>query len=403
VHDFVWAADPDYKHLSKRAANGTMINVLYKSDPKAMLYQFNGLTAKAKAQYGNDFNKFSDSWNSQWKTLADVAVSVLPFIEKKFGPYPYKQYSFILGGDGGMEYPMATLIYGPSLGTAFHEWMHSWYQMMMGTNESEYAWMDEGFTTYAEALVTQYHNLVSQNQPVPAPGRLKAIMDSLTLANTSSNVHTRSYTSYFTLAKSGLEEPMTTHADHFETNFAYSQAAYSKGSTFMAQLGYIVGGQTLDKILLEYYRGWHFKHPNVNDFIQVAEKTSGMKLDWYREYWVNTTKTIDYGIDSLWVEGGKTKIRLINRGKIPMPIDMELTFKDGSKEMHYVPGYLMFGAKPAEDPAETRKVYDEWKWTHATYTIETSRKLTDLVKAEIDPSQRMADINRKDNKLEMKW
>ena len=135
----------------------------------------------------------------------------------------------------------------------------------------------------------------------------------------------------------------------------------------------------------------------------MAEKTSRMKLDWYREYWINTTKTIDYGIDSLWVEGGKTKIRIINHGKIPMPIDMELTFKDGSKEMHYIPAYLMFGAKPAEDPAETRKVYPEWKWTHATYTIETNRKLTDLVKAEIDPSQRMADINRRDNKLEMKW
>ena len=65
-----------------------------------------------------------------------------------------------------------------------------------------------------------------------------------------------------------------------------------------------------DKILLEYYRQWRFKHPNVNDFVQVAEKVSGMKLDWYREYWVYTTKTIDYGIDSLWEEGGMTKIRM---------------------------------------------------------------------------------------------
>jgi hypothetical protein len=81
---------------------------------------------------------------------------VLPFIEKTFGAYPYKQYSFVHGGDGGMEYPMSTLIGIPVWG-AFHEWMHSWYQGMLGTNESMYAWMDEGFTSYAAARVVRYY------------------------------------------------------------------------------------------------------------------------------------------------------------------------------------------------------------------------------------------------------
>jgi hypothetical protein len=171
----------------------------------------------------------------------------------------------------------------------------------------------------------------------------------------------------------------------------------------MAQLGYIVGAATRDKILLNYYDQWHFKHPNVNDFIQVAEKTSGIKLDWYREYLVNTTKTIDYGIDSLWEEGGKTKIRLINKGKMPMPIDLQLTFKDGTTELHYIPMNLMYGVKNAEDTAINRKLYDEWNWTNPTYIIESNRKLADVTIAEIDASHRMADINRKDNKLEIKW
>ena len=57
-----------------------------------------------------------------------------------------------------MEYAMATLISGPSLGTAFHEWMHNWYQMILGTNESLYPWMDEGFTSYAEDLVSKFYN-----------------------------------------------------------------------------------------------------------------------------------------------------------------------------------------------------------------------------------------------------
>ena len=103
-----------------------------------------------------------------------------------------------------------------------------------------------------------------------------------------------------------------------------------------------------------------------------------MKLDWYKEYWVNSVKTIDYSIDSLWEEGGKTKVRLNKVGLMPMPIDLQFTFKDGSKELHYIPMNLMYGEKPVEDSAISRKVYEAWKWTHATYTVETTRKLADF-------------------------
>ncbi|HEY4150500.1 MAG TPA: M1 family metallopeptidase, partial [Chitinophagaceae bacterium] len=193
VHDFVWAADPEFRHISKRAANGTMINVIYNRDTKMLQRQYDLLSERAKAGYNNDVNFYIAGWDNQWINLLDAAVIVLPFMEARFGPYPYKQYSFIHGGDGGMEYPMATLINGPSLGTAFHEWMHSWYQMMMGTNESEYAWMDEGFTTFAEALVTQYYNATQAREKGAAAG----LMDSLALGNTHSNANAKAYKGYF--------------------------------------------------------------------------------------------------------------------------------------------------------------------------------------------------------------
>ena len=196
---------------------------------------------------------------------------------------------------------------------------------------------------------------------------------------------------------------MTTHADHYNTNFAYSIASYSKGDIFLAQLGYITGDAVRDKILLEYYRLWRFKHPNISDFIRVAEKVSDMKLDWYKEYWVSSTKTIDYGIDSLWEAGGKTNIRLVDFGQMPMPIDVLLTFKDGTKEMHYIPMNLMYGAKPVEDPSVPRKDYEPWKWTSPYYTIQSDKKFADIAIVEIDPSQRMADVEKKNNKLELKW
>lgn len=350
VHDFMWAADPDFIHKSKRIRKGLTFHLLYK-------------TTNATAK--------------QWEQVLTDAERAFPFIEKTFGTYPYEQFSFIHGGDGGMEYPMATLLAGP--GAWLHEWLHNWYYGMMGTNESLYPWMDEGFTSYADDRVSAFLN------------------------NDTGFAYAGSYRGYYALVKSGKEEPLTTHADHYDLNFAYSLAAYSKGAVFLAQLGYISGDKTLDKILLEYYRQWHFKHPNAADFIRVAEKVSGMQLDWYKEFWVTSTKTIDYSIDSLWEEGGKTKVRLKQIGLIPMPIDLQLTFKDGTKELHYVPMYLMFGQKPVEDETIPRKVYEPWKWTSNTYVIETNRRLTDFTQVEIDPSQRMADVDRKNNKLELKW
>jgi hypothetical protein len=376
VHDFMWAADPGFKHLVRRVPNGPVINVIYK-------------------------NKDNDPhFDTLWINLADAAVTVLPFVEKTFGPYPYKQYSFVHGGDGGMEYPMSTLINNPGVGTAFHEWMHSWYQGMMGTNESEYAWMDEGFTSYAAARVVSYyyHERLRQN---PNDQGLQQIVEK---EKTQLPLyHAAAYGSYFNLVKSGLEEPLTTHADHFNTNFAYSIASYSKGEMFLEQLGYITGAETRDKILLEYYRLWRFKHPNANDFVRVAEKVSGLQLDWYKEYWVNTTKTIDYGIDSLWEENGKSRIRLKMVGYMPMPIDVLIQFKDGSKELAYIPQYLQFGEKPVEDRSIPRTTFEPWKWTHPTYTFELNHRLLDIKVVEIDPTQRMADVDRKNNKLELNW
>ena len=376
VHDFMWAGDPQFKHLIRNIPNGPVIHVLYR-------------------------NKNSElRLDTLWNVLADAAVTVLPFIEKRFGKYPYKQYSFIHGGDGGMEYPMATLISGPGLGTAFHEWMHSWYQGMLGTNESLYAWMDEGFTSWATGEIEEYY-YDRQLEKYPGDQAIRQFIEKQKKRLPLN--HEDAYNSYFALVKSGLQEPLTTHSDHFNTNFAYSIAAYSMGEMFLEQLGYIVSDEVRNKTLLEYYRLWRFKHPNANDFIRVAEKVSGLQLDWYKEYWINTTKTIDYGIDSLWEVNGKSLIRLRMLGKMPMPIDVMLTLKDGSKELAYIPQYLMFGDKPVEDPAVPRTVFDSWKWTNPTYTFETAHKLTDLKVVEIDPTQRLADVNRKNNKLELNW
>jgi Peptidase family M1 domain len=378
VHDFVWAADPDYIHLAKKVRDGLVLHAFYKIAPDLLKKQYENLPASRKAQLGNNPDNFVTFYKSQWEQLLDGAAMALPFMDKTFGKYPYNQYSFIQGGDGGMEYPMATLIKGAGPDLFIHEWMHSWYQCVLATNESLYPWMDEGFATYAESRVFNYLGLLVDTTFIQAD----------------------SYKSYYQLVKSNKEEALTTHADHYNTNYAYKNASYIKGAVFLEQLGYITGADTRDKILLEYFRQWKFKHPDAADFIRIAEKVSDMKLDWYKEYWINTTNTIDYAFDSLWEDNGKTKIRLKRIGQMPMPIDLQITFKDGSKELHYIPLDLMYGDKPAED-SMPRKIYPSWKWTNELYVIETDRKLSDISLAEIDPTQRLADVERKNNKLKL--
>lgn len=379
VHDFVWAADPQYKHISKKVRDGLVLHAFYKISSEHLTKQYDAMSAPAKNRYGNKAENFIAAYQKEWDSVLVLASKAIPYMDKTFGYYPYKQYSFIQGGDGGMEYPMATLLKGAGEDVVIHEWMHSWYQMMMGTNESLYPWMDEGFTTYAE-------------------DRVKAFVH-----NRTGFIHAGSYAGYFALAKSGVEEPLSTHADHFDSRFGYSTSSYSKGAVFLEQLGYIIGADNRDKLLLEYYRKYRFKHPELNDFVRLAEGVSGIQLDWYPQFFVNSTKTIDYGIDSLWQESGKIRIRLRNAGKVPMPIDLMLTFKDGTKHLAYIPQYLMFGSKPIEDATVPRSLHEAWRWTHPNYVLEVEGKLSELKLIEIDPSQRMADVDRSNNKLELNW
>ncbi len=360
VHDFVWAADQDYVHTKRQAKDGPMMHFFYQKN-----------------------NKTTDNWEA----LPKIMDKAFTFINKHCGKYPYDQYSFIQGGDGGMEYPMATLITGERtlgslVGVSVHELMHSWYQMILGTNESLYAWMDEGFTSYVSAEVMDH---LRATRTIPG--------------DKADNPQSGNYGGYFALAMSGKEEPMTTHADHFMSNFAYSRAAYSKGAVYMAQLGYIIGQENLQAGLLKYYDTWKFKHPNSNDFIRIMEQQSGLELDWYKEYWVGSTHQINYAIKGLAENSnGKTQVSIDKLGVMPMPLDVTVTYTNGQKEVFYIPLRMMRGEKPAEGGIK-RTVLEDWPWTHPSYTFLIPAEKAKISSVEIDTSERMADLDRTDNVL----
>ncbi|MBY0433133.1 MAG: M1 family metallopeptidase [Cyclobacteriaceae bacterium] len=350
VIDFTWAADPEYTHDRVQVPNGPEVHFFYQKNEK---------TAE------------------NWKKMQDYAVQTFQHLNKYFGKYPFDTYSVIQGGDGGMEYPMCTLILGEGpltgvTGTMAHEIAHSWYQMTLASNESLYAWMDEGFTDFAssEARATFFP---------------------------TENPHAGSYASYFSLVASGLQEIAGQHSDHFSTNRAYGTAAYSEGAIFLQQLKYLIGNESFYKGMLQYYNTWKMKHPEPNDFVRVMEKVSGLQLHWYLRYWIYTTKRIDYAITSVAEKDGNAYVTLDRLGEFPMPIDLMVTYQDGSMELFYISTNELLGNKPAEDNAVKRNVLTAWPWVNPSYSLKLSKPVAAITSIEIDPSQRMADINRKNN------
>ncbi|WP_296315423.1 M1 family metallopeptidase [Winogradskyella sp. UBA3174] len=342
VHDFTWAADPDFIHDTFQVPNGPMLNFYYKKDLE---------------------QKYIDSW----KKLQPDTAKLMEFFSKNVGKYPYEQYSIIQGGDGGMEYAMCTLItgqrsYGSLLGVTAHEMAHTWFQFLLATNEAKHEWMDEGFTSYISALAM--NELREEKRDNPLAG---------------------SYRGYLALANSGVEQPLTTHADRYTFNQAYGAAAYSKGAVFLAQLGYLIGEDNLNKTIKKYFVDFSFKHPKPLDIVRTAERITDFELDWYLIDFGQTTNTIDYGIKS--VEGATITLERI--GLMPMPIDLSVTYVDGSTEQFYIPLQMMRGEKPT-----TATQVSDWAWAMPTYSFDTTKAVKSVV---IDTSQMMADINRDNN------
>ena len=353
VHDFAWAADPDFIHDIVEGPNNVELHFLYKTHLE------------------------------NWKKIQQHSVDLMTFFNNKIGPYPWKQYSIIQGGDGGMEYAMCTLItggenYGRLFGTTAHEMGHAWFQHALANNEAKHPWMDEGFTEYITSLAE------------------KSVFGKPSLFP-----HKSSYDSYYMINKIQLqnpaltiEQPLTIHSDRYDYNFTYGASSYSKGAVFLSQLGYIIGNENLSKTIKRYYNEFKFKHPTPNDFKRVAEIVSDLELEWYLNDWTRTTNKVDYDLNLFEKDSRSLSIKRI--GRIPMPLEILVSFRDGSTAMYYIPIDLMQGNKTFDNDII---ILEPWSWVNTDYVfkIQGNKK---VLKIEIDPSKRLADVNQLKNILE---
>ncbi len=347
VHDFMWAADSEYKHDVLKMENGIDLHFLYKEN-------------------------LDSKYLKNWQELQPKVAELMTYFSKNVGQYPYKQYSVIQGGDGGMEYAMATLItgernFGSLFGVTAHEMAHTWFQFLLATNESLHPWMDEGFTTYISNKAE--NEILKENK---------------------NNPHAGSYSGYRTIVDNGYEESLSTHADRYHTNWAYGTASYSKGNIFLSQLEYVIGKENVENGLKKYFTDFSFKHPTPNDIKRSMEKVSEIDLGWYLNEWTQTLHTIDYGVKSV---NGKT-ITLERIGKMPMPIDVEVVYQDETTESFNISLEMMRGSKPTK-----ATFLKDWGWAYPTYSFDVSKEVKSV---QIDKSGLMADINLENNIFEVK-
>ncbi len=356
--DFAWAADRDYTVESFVILDGPKVNFVYQKSEKT----------------------------KYWDQAKPYVTKFFHIMNATYGRYVYPSYSFIQAGDGGMEYGMCTMMLGEAktldglVGLMVHEGGHSWNQQMMAYNESVRPWMDEGFTNY-------YDDSIMYQLFPPKKAQANPFIESLDR--------------YRNFVKKGIEEPAVWLGDHHDNGTAYSFATYVKGELFLVQLGYIMGEQNLALVMKEFYNEWHLKHPTDRDFMHIAQKVSGMDLKWFLNYWINTTKTIDYGIKNVKYGEVFTTITLENKGTVPMPIDFSILTTDKKVVNYQIPLNMTHTWKTNDIYGDfTTMAY--WPWTQKEYTFTIPYNKSQISALGIDFSQRLADVNLEDNLVEVK-
>jgi hypothetical protein len=265
-------------------------------------------------------------------------------------PYEFSQGTIADGPETGMEYPMI-IFNGSGLGVTVHETGHQWFPMTVGSNETRYGFMDEGFDDYLSSIAVARIS----NQPV--------------------NLQTRS-TGYRRIAGTELEAPMMWPSLYAGPGLGVQ--VYSKAEIALNALGGVVGDSAVGRALAKYAGDWKYRHPTPYDFFFSMNRSLGKNLDWFWYQWFFTTNTVDQAIESVSVQGSDAVITVRDNGEMAMPVILWIDFTDGSNET------VTLGAE---------------HWLAGSRTIARRIPLRGraLRSASLDPENRFQDLNRDDN------
>jgi len=220
-----------------------------------------------------------------------------------------------------MEYPMvameATGDNGPDLfNVVTHEIGHSWYPMIVGSDERRYAWMDEGFNTFINTFAEEGFWNRDDSAVRQRERELVVRIDQMPTA-----------------------QPIMTPANRYRTSNNLLSLAYVKPSIVLLTLrNKVLAPTVFDSAFREYTRRWAFKHPQPADFFRTVEEVSGKDLSWYWRSFFFTTAALDQSVEAVkQVPSGAAQVTVASLGDAVMPVDLQLTYQDSTTKQVKLP------------------------------------------------------------------
>jgi hypothetical protein len=227
-----------------------------------------------------------------------ITRHALEFYSKLWAPYPFPQLTLQDGPSAGMEYPM---VINSNQGAADHEAAHQWWPMMVGTNETWYGWMDEGFN--------QYMNILSDADAEGVPANLDGLGQRY--GRTSGNEE---------------EAPMMWAANLAGPMYGFQ--TYSKTPLMLSMLGGIVGDAEVQRAMREYTRVWSWKHPSPWDYMFLMNRELKQDLNWFWYYWLWTTESVDSRIADVKNTASKYTVTIRQDGQMPSPVVLKVQLEE---------------------------------------------------------------------------
>lgn len=291
-----------------------------------------------------------------WGRSTEYTKAAIEHYSQKWFEYPYPAATNVAGNEGGMEYPGIVFCHMNSKGEALwgvtdHEFGHTWFPMIVGSNERLFAWMDEGFNTFINDLSTEAFNK-GEYYRKQAIGKMGPFV-----------------------LNDNFEQVMV-GPDNMKERSIGALAYFKPGMGLDILRESVLGPERFDKAFRTYVDRWAFKHPTPWDFFHTMENVSGEELNWFWRGWFINKWKIDQAVKTVKPVTGGTQITVENIGQLPMPTTVLVTFKDGTSQT-------------VKLPVEVWKRNTEW-----TFQVDSAKEVTQV---KLDPASRIPDINVKNN------
>jgi hypothetical protein len=337
VRDFSWAASQAFIWDAARADAGDR-------------------TVLAQSVYPKEGLGTED--NPGWEESTEYVQHSVEFYSDFLAPYPYPNAINVGGVVAGMEYPQIMFCDVESrdrdlFGVTDHEFGHTWFPMVVGSDERRWAWMDEGLNTFLNQYSEDAFYGGSNQQSLQQASRI---------------IGQKFAPSPFS------DQPIMTYADHIRDRALGLLAYYKPATGLMLLREYVVGPERFDEAFRAYFDRWAYKHPKPADFFRTIEDVTGEELDWFWRSWFYETDNVDHAVAN--VSTGETaEVTVEQQEEFMLPVTVQVTYEDGSSEQRRIPAEAFF--------------------TTDTHTLTLSEGT--LQEVQIDPNQILPDVNRQNN------